>query len=497
MSAIKLRALTEGIEGAVISGDPEINIEAIEYDSRLMRPGGLFFAVTGFKRDGYDFVARAKEKGAVAVMGEREFCDHIGTHVHVPDIRQAMADASARFYDYPGEKIKVCGVTGTNGKTTTCHLIRTILEMRNKKTGLICSTVYDTGGDRFHAERTTPEALDLQRLFLLMKNNYCVNAVMEVSSHALVLKRVEHINFRVAVFTNITRDHLDFHESMDAYLAAKGLLLEKLSAPLSYAVINLDVPEFRRFFGELNSEYMSYSLSDETADVHCARYDIKPEGTVMDLVTPMGTETIKFPLPGRFNLLNAVAAAAAGRASGGDLDNVVAGLEAARPVPGRFNRLDAGQPFSVFVDFAHTPDALTRLCESARELSDGRILIMFGCGGDRDRGKRPLMGTAATEGADYAVITSDNPRSEDPLAIIEDIKPGLRGENYTVEPDRRKAIELILKQAEPGDVVLLAGKGAETYQEIGDERQTFDEIAEAARVLSSMGYTTTDITARK
>ncbi len=479
-----------------MTGDAEVEIEHMDYDSRLVQPNSLFFAVKGFQRDGYDFVDEAKRRGAVAVVGERESCEGIAAHVQVPDARLAMADLSAKFYGYPGEKLKVCGVTGTNGKTTTCHILRTILEARNKTTGLISSVIYDTGKERFKAERTTPESLDLQRLFLLMRKNFCVNAVMEVSSHSLVLKRVEHINFRVAVFTNITRDHLDFHGTMDEYLAAKKLLLEKVHGDLSYAVINLDVPEFRPMFGELDCSHMTFSMEDSNADVYLARYEIEPTRTVMDLVTPMGTQTVSFPLPGRFNLMNAVAAAAAGLACGVDIDNVVEGLESAQPVPGRFNLVDQGQPFAVFVDFAHTPDAIERLCQSARELAAGRVLIMFGCGGDRDKGKRPLMGTAATTHADFAVVTSDNPRTEDASAIIEDIKPGLQGD-YEIEPDRMKAIRLILEKAEPGDVVLLAGKGAENYQDVNGVRHDFDDTAEAEKALTSMGYTTTDSTTRK
>jgi len=478
------------LDGACITGDADVTIEHIEYDSRLVQANSLFFAVTGFKRDGYEFAAEAKDKGAVAVMGEHESCDQAPVHVRVPDIRQAMADVSARFYNYPGEQMKVCGVTGTNGKTTTCYLIRNILQQRGKTAGMVCSTVYDTGKETFHAERTTPEALDLQRLLFLMKQNQCVNAVIEVSSHALVLKRVEHIDLRVAVYTNITRDHLDFHKTMEAYLEAKKLLLRKLSGPYGYAVINLDVPEFRELFGESQAEYMTYSLENPAADVYCSRYEITPSHTVFGLVTPMGTDTVKFPLPSRFNLINGLAAAAAGLASGVDLENVVAGLESATPVPGRFNLVHAGQPFAVVVDFAHTPDAIMRLIQSARELTEGRILIMFGCGGDRDRGKRPLMGTAATEGADFAVVTSDNPRSEDPPAIIEDIKPGLKGKNYAIEPDRQAAIRLILDRAEAGDIVLLAGKGAENYQEGVDGRQPFDDMSEAGKVLATLGYTT-------
>lgn len=483
----------------MITGDPGVTIEHIEYDSRLVEPGSMFVAVSGFKRDGYEFVAQAVEKGAVAVMGERAGCEDAPVHVRVPDVRQAMADVAARFYGYPGKQLGVIGVTGTNGKTTTCYLIRNMLEAGGKKAGLVTSTVYDTGVETFKAERTTPEALDLQRLFFLMRKNGCGHAVMEVSSHALVLKRVEHVGFRVAVYTNLTRDHLDFHGSMEAYLAAKKQLLGKLSGERAYAVINLDVAEFRTLFGESGMKQMSYSLEDETADVYMGRYEIEPARTVFDLVTPVGTRTVTFPLPGRFNLMNAVAAATGGLAAGIDLDTVVAGLENSTPVPGRFNVVDAGQPFGVYVDFAHTPDAIERLCQSAREMTKGRVLLLFGCGGDRDRGKRPIMATAATTFADFAVVTMDNPRSEKPAAILEDIKPGLQGSNYAIETDRRKAIALLLQKAEPGDVVLLAGKGAENYQEINGERHHFDDMEEARAALATIGYkaaAATDSTAR-
>lgn len=476
------------MESVEVQGDVDLEIDSIEYDSRLIKKNGLFFAVKGFNVDGYDFVEQAVAKGAVAVMGERKEYNQIATHVQVPDIRKAMAHVSAVFYGHPGEKIKVCGITGTNGKTTVSYLLKRILEKRNKKTGLVCSTIYDTGKEIFPAERTTPESLDLQRLLFLMKKNYCVNAVIEVSSHGLALNRVDQVNFRVAVYTNISRDHLDFHGSMEEYLKTKMLLMDKLEGPLSYVVINLDVPEFRQFFGDFSSLYISYSLKDSNADVYCASYEIKPEETVFDIVTPMGTDTVSFPLPGRFNLINALAAAAAGLASGVDIDNVIAGLEDAKPVPGRFAPVVHGQPFGVLVDFAHTPDAIERLCQSARELTDGRLLILFGCGGNRDKGKRPLMGEAATSGSDFAVVTSDNPRSEDPLAIIEDIKPGLQGDSYEICPDRKEAIKLILEKAKPGDIVLISGKGSENYQEIKGKRIHFDDTAEVKVVLSNMGF---------
>ena len=486
---IRLRRLIQDVTGAEITGSPEIEISGVEYDSRQVKEGSLFFAVKGYQRDGYDFVENALANGAVAVMGERDRCDLIETHVHVPDMRRAMATVSAAFYGYPGLALKSCGVTGTNGKTTTCFMIKKIMEARDKTVGMVTSQVYDTGREVFRAERTTPESLDLQRLLYLMKRNNCVNAVIEVSSHALLLHRVDHINFRVGVFTNLTRDHLDFHETMEAYLQAKARLLDRLEGELSYAVLNLDVPEFRPLFGRLDCSHISYSLQSSEADVFCSDYEFRPDGTTFNLVTPMGIRTISVQLPGRFNLINAVAAAAAGLAAGVDLDNVVAGLEAARPVPGRFNYVDHGQPFGVYVDYAHTPDAIARLCEAARELTEGRLLLLFGCGGDRDKGKRPMMGRAAVESADYVVLTSDNPRSEDPLAIIEDVRPGLSGDAYAVVPDRREAVAAILKHAEAGDAVLLAGKGAEPYQEIKGEREPFSDAEEAGKVLAQMGYT--------
>lgn len=446
-------------------------------------------AVSGYQQDGFDYVSSAIANGAVAVVGEKETCAEAPNYVHVDNIRKAMPEISAMFYGYPGLHIKACGVTGTNGKTTTCYLIKYILEARNKKVGIITSQVYDTGEEKFEADRTTPESLDLQRLLFLMKKNYCVNAIIEVSSHALALHRVDNINFRVAVYTNITRDHLDFHKTMEEYLEAKTLLIKKLEGPLSYAVINLDVPEFRSLFGNFDSSYMSYSLENSEADIYCANYEIRPQGTIFDLVTPMGTRTIDYKLSGKFNLINAIAAAAGGMACGADLDSVVKGLEIAQPIPGRFNYIGSGQPFAVYIDFAHTPDALERLIQSARELSTGKIFTLFGCGGDRDSGKRSMMGQVATLNSDYAMVTSDNPRSEDPQAIIEDIKPGLVGNNYEICIDREEAIKKIIKLAGENDVVLLAGKGAENYQEIQGVKLPFSDKDVALKILSELGYT--------
>ena len=486
--AIKLAKLIAAVEGARLSGDESTEISQIEYDSRLVKPASLFFAVKGYKRDGYDFVKDATERGAIAVMGERPGCNGTANHVQVADIRQAMATVAATFYGYPGMRIKACGVTGTNGKTTTCFMIRNMLASRNKTTGLICSLVYDTGRDKFAAERTTPESLDIQRLLYLMKRNFCSNVVMEVSSHALMLNRVDHVDFRVAVYTNLTRDHLDFHHTMEEYAAAKFRLAQRLKGELSYAVINLDVDEFRPLFGETKCSHMTYSLRNRTADICCGDFELKPNQTTFDLVTPLGTRTVVLKLPGRFNLQNALAAVGGGLAAGVDIDNVVNGLEATAPIPGRLNTVECGQPFAVYVDYAHTPDAIVRLCETVREINDGRLFLLFGCGGDRDKGKRPLMAQAAVANASYVVVTSDNPRSEDPQAIIDEIKPGLSGYNYEIVIDRREAIGTILKKAGPGDAVLLAGKGAEPYQEIKSERFPFSDTEEAVAALARMGF---------
>lgn len=480
--------MIKSLPNATISGNANLEIKNLEYDSRLIRPDSLFFAVKGFSKDGYDFVAKAVEKGAIAVMGERENCEGTDTYVHVNNIREAMATSAAEFYGYPGLKIKACGVTGTNGKTTTCFLIKNILEESGKKVGLITSLLYDTGKESFDAERTTPESLDIQRMLYLMNKNQCVNAVIEVSSHALVLNRVDHINFRVAVYTNLSRDHLDFHKTMENYMKAKAILKEKLEGQNNYAVINLDVPEFRVLFGDYNTSCISYSLVDNSADVYVADYEIHPDKTTFDLVTPVGNRTITINLPGKFNLSNAIAAAAGGLASGVELDSIVTGLESSQPIPGRFNYVDSGQPFAVYVDYAHTPDAIERLIKSVREINNGKIYTLFGCGGDRDKGKRPLMGKAASENSDFVIVTSDNPRSEELLDIIEDIKPGLVGDNYKIIPDRHEAIEAILKMAKPNDAVLLAGKGAENYQEVKGVRTDFNDMEEAKKILADLGF---------
>jgi UDP-N-acetylmuramoyl-L-alanyl-D-glutamate--2,6-diaminopimelate ligase len=454
----------------------------------MIRSGSLFVAISGFQTDGNEFVDEAVSRGAVAVVTEKETSKTI-PQVIVPDARAALADFSSKFYKYDGQQIKICGVTGTNGKTTSCFLLKNILAARGKRVGLITSLVYDTGRDQIPAERTTPESLEIYRLLYSMKKNHCVNAVLEISSHALTLHRVRNLNIQVALFTNISRDHLDFHHDMQDYINAKAQLLDMVASEDKWAVINYDCPEFREFLERLNCSHMTYSLRDSSADVYLNDYQLNPDGSRIELVTPMGIRTVNLKLHGKLNLYNALAAAGAAMASGVDLDTVVIGLEKSTVIPGRLERLENNAPFSVFIDFAHTPDALKRTIETLREISNGRILTLFGCGGDRDRGKRPIMGRMVTTNSDYSVLTADNPRNEDLGQIIDDVKPGF-AQDAPVEiiDDRKEAIIHILRKAQENDIILLAGKGAEEHQEIDGIRHPFSDRKVAIEELEKLGY---------
>lgn len=484
---MKLKDLIRSIEYADLIGDGGTEITGIEYDSRRIKPGMLFVAVTGYKMNGNDFIPEAIRNGAVAVMSGKPAKLDIPMVV-VPDLRRAMADVAACLYDYPGRDFDIVGVTGTNGKSTSVYLIKKILEAAGEKAGMVNSLVYDTGDEKYKAERTTPESLDLQRLLSQMRDAECTYGVIEVSSHALVLHRVENIDFKVGLFTNFSRDHLDFHKTMEEYLKAKKLFLKKLEGNGKSAVINMDIAEFAGFAGETTCNLVTYSAENRQTDVYIKDVKLYPDKSIFTLATSRGERQVHLKLPGRYNLSNAIGAAAVGVALGLNLDKIIRGLESAEPVPGRFQPVGAGQPFLVIIDYAHTPDAVERLCLSAREITEGRLMVLFGCGGDRDRGKRPLMGQAASKLSDFAVITSDNPRTEDPQKIIDDIIPGMVDEDYTVISDRRKAIEEIIDHAKADDTVLIAGKGAEDYQEIGTKRYPFEDHAEVVNALRRRGY---------
>ncbi len=493
-STRNLQELLAAIPGIEMDTIADLPISAIVYDSRRATPDSLFVAIPGFEHDGLRYADDAVRNGAVVVVGENATWTGEASYIQVADARQALAELAAALHGYPHQRLAVCGITGTNGKTTTAWMIRTILRAVGHQPGLVSSVEYHTGTTSHGASRTTPESADLQALLAEMVANGCDHVVMEVSSHGLVLKRVASLEFDVAVFTNLSRDHLDFHGTMENYFEAKASLLEKLAGPQAYAVINLDTVEFAPLFDRHSGATISFSFDNSDADIFVQNPVFKGNATTGQLVTPAGVYDLKLSLPGRFNVMNALAAVGASVALGLDIEQVVAALSSITPVPGRYNAVDCGQPFAVIIDFAHTPDGLLRLIETARETTTERVLVLFGCGGDRDRGKRSEMGRIATEYADHAVVTSDNPRREDPQAIINDIEPGLVPGNYDLVIDRADAVRFILSQAQPGDTVLLAGKGIEDYQEIGAERHPYSDRAVATTVLGELGYHAAEVT---
>lgn len=469
-------------------GNELVDIIGLEYDSRKVNPGSLFLAVPGFVTDGGEYINEAIQKGACAIVAEKEYDVSVPLMI-VSEMRSAVADIAAHYYEYEPRSMTLIGATGTNGKTTSCILLQNIISASGKNCGLLTSLMYDTGSEKLTAERTTPEAVDIFRLLKAMRENDYYHATIEVSSHALKLHRVKNLDFQVALFTNFSRDHLDFHGDMNEYLSAKRLLLEMVDHPDKWAVINYDCPEFRPFIKYGACTHLTYSLSDRSADVYLESFQLSPTSSEIVLHTPMKSSPVKFNLPGRFNLYNALAASAAAVACGIEIDSIVAGLEQSDVIPGRLEPVENSAPFTIFVDYAHTPDALKRTIASLRELDSGRILTLFGCGGDRDRGKRAEMVETVTKNSDYSVLTSDNPRGEDPARIFSDAHKGLKnGAAMETIEDRADAIEHILKQAQAGDMVLLAGKGAENYQEIKGVRHPFVDKTVATEALCKMGY---------
>ena len=472
---IFLKEAAELIPGAILVGNEAVDFRDIEYDSRRIESGSVFIAITGFQQNGNNFIDDAVGRGAVAVVTEQEG-DRRVPQLIVSDARAALADIAAELYQHPDAHLKIYGVTGTNGKTTTCYLIRKILRARSAQVGLVTSLVYDNGVKQSAASRTTPESLDLFRLLRDMNKNKCTHAVIEISSHALSLERVRNLNLTVAVYTNFTRDHLDFHKDMNDYLMAKARLLGMVGKRGGSAVINYDCREFREMIEDSSLPRMTYSLQDPGADIYLKSFRLGREDTEFEMYTPEGTRRIIWGLPGRFNLYNALAAATATIASGIGLDAVVKGLQSATTVPGRLERLQTKAPFSIFIDFAHTPDALKRTIETVREMADGKILTLFGCGGDRDKGKRPMMGKTASALSDYCVLTADNSRSEKTTDIFNDVKKGLQpGSEVEIIENRAEAIGAIFARAETGDIVLLTGKGDERFQDVDGTRQPWSE----------------------
>jgi UDP-N-acetylmuramoyl-L-alanyl-D-glutamate--2,6-diaminopimelate ligase len=456
----------------------ELEICDLAYDHREVRPGSLFFCVPGHTRDGHDFAAQAAARGAAALVVSRPV-DVDCPQVQVADVRAAMAPAAAAFFRHPSAALTLVGVTGTNGKTTTTFVMRALLEAGGLRCGLLGTVKRVVGGVEHPVVRTTPEAIDLQRELRAMVDAGDRACAMEVSSHALALHRVDAVRFAAAIFTNVTRDHLDFHGTMEAYFEAKARLFCELEPGV--AVINVDDPYGARLASRLPGA-ITFALQRD-ADYRAVDVQTGLGGSSFRVLAPDTTISLRSPLTGRFNVANVLGALAAARALGVQLDGAVQAIAGAGQVPGRFQSVDEGQPFAVLVDYAHTPDSLRNVLVAARELTAGRVHVAFGCGGDRDRGKRPLMGQIATALADRVVITSDNPRSEDPEAIIAEIVAGA-GPGAHVEVDRRRAIAEALAGAAPGDVVVIAGKGHEQGQEIaGGVKLPFDDVAVARELL--------------
>ena len=499
---MKWKELTAEITSVGASGDSAQPITGVEYDSRRVRPGAVFVAMKGGSTDGNRYIDKALAAGAIGIITDSsQSFDHLLVYnpgvpaLEVEYGRRALAEAASAFFGHPERKLAATGITGTNGKTTTAFLTEALLNAAVRKTVLIGTIEYHVAGEVRPSIHTTPESRDLFELMAEGAGRGATELVTEVSSHGLDQGRAFGVTFDVGVFTNLTRDHLDYHGTMEKYFAAKRLMFDGSRYPAPrVAVLNAHDPhtaELAAFARSAGSEVRTYGIG--LGDWRATSHTLTPAGAVLDLATPAGSARVTSHLAGEVNILNLLAAFTAVHARSVSFDNLAAAVLTLRPVPGRFQPVDAGQPFTVIVDYAHTDDALRNLIVLARQLttrSGGRIITLFGCGGDRDRTKRPKMGRAAGQGSDFVVATSDNPRSEDPLAILAEIEPGLKatGTSYTVEPDRASAIHLALQSAHADDVVLIAGKGHEKEQILAGRTIPFDDAEIALAALGDLGY---------
>jgi UDP-N-acetylmuramoyl-L-alanyl-D-glutamate--2,6-diaminopimelate ligase len=484
------------------AGSSDAPITGIEYDSRRVRPGSVFIAIKGGTTDGNRYVEKAIAAGALGIITDSaQTFDHLTVYqsclpvIEVEHGRRALAQASSAFFGHPERKLAATGITGTNGKTTTAFLAESLLNFAAHKSVLVGTIEYHIAGHVRPSIHTTPESRDLYELMAEGANLGATELVTEVSSHALDQGRMSGIDFDVAIFTNFTRDHLDYHLTMENYFAAKRLLFDgtRYAAP-RVAVINACDPrgeELARTARNAGAEVRTYGIC--MGDWRATSYTLTPSGATIQLETPAGAATLQSHLAGEVNIFNLLAAFTAAHARVVSFDRLIESIPRLRPVPGRFQPVSAGQPFTVIVDYAHTDDALRNLTALARQMvkdTGKQVITLFGCGGDRDRTKRPRMGRAAGEGSNFVVATSDNPRSEDPIAILAEVEPGLRttGVKYVIEPDRAAAIAIALGKAATGDVVLLAGKGHEKEQILADRTIPFDDAEVALRALAALGY---------
>ena len=485
---MQLKILAGAIPVRQVIGPLDRAVESIAYDSRRVQRNGLFVALRGEKNDGHEFIGQAIENGASVIVAEREEKNPRATCLLVENTRPALADLAATFYGLPARRLKLAAVTGTNGKTTTTFLIKHICEKAGLRCGLIGTVRYEIGERVLPAARTTPESLDLQELLAQIANAGCRAAAMEVSSHALTQERVRGLEWDVAVFTNLTQDHLDYHGTMENYFESKAKLFVQLAQQQKkrkpVAVVNMD-----DHYGEQLLDKIGKKISVITfgmgvrADFRASNYRMEFGGTSYQLDARGKSYLVRLPLIGRFNVANSMAALAAANALGLNLREAVLSLGKSPQVPGRLEMVPAKRKFQVFVDYAHTPDALLNVLKTLRQLEPGRLIVVFGCGGDRDRQKRPLMGRIADQNADYSIITSDNPRKEDPNAIISEIEKGFGSDRYEKVAGRAEAIARAIALAQPRDIILIAGKGHETYQEFADHTVPFDDIQVARRAI--------------
>lgn len=492
---MKLKQLIAGLGKVETVGSLEREITGIAYDSRCVTPGKLFVAIRGVEADGHNYIGTVADRGAVAVLCEQKGASGGKmTRVIVPNTREALPVVASTFYGNPAEKLKMVGVTGTNGKTTVTFLSKCILSAAGIQTGLLGTICYEIGDRIIPAQRTTPESLELHMMLSKVVAAQEPCCVMEVSSHALEQGRVKGIGFDVGVFTNLTRDHLDYHKTMEHYFQSKKrLFTEGAQGKKNFkAVINYDDAFGKELIQELPSQeqVLTYGLG-EGAALRAIEIELQAKCTKMRVVYPGGDFRVETPLIGRYNISNTLAAIGVGLSLGVEPEKMKLALAGATPVPGRLERVQKGQPFNVLVDYAHTDDALLNVLETLKEVTPGRILLAFGCGGSRDKGKRAKMGAVAAKYADYTLITTDNPRREEPADIAAQVEEGyrsVRSDGYEVELDRALAIEQVIKKAQEGDTVLLCGKGHETYQEFKGLVVPFDDRLHAVNALANLGY---------
>lgn len=477
-----LSELLEGLDVLEIQGNISVKISGVAFNSNEVKPGDVFVCIEGFKTDGHAYAQDALEKGAVAVVAQKKIEDTAATTVVVPNTRLALAKIAAAYYNYPNKKFKLMGVTGTNGKTTTTYLVKSILENCGQKVGLIGTNQNMIGDEVIPSHHTTPDSLELMELFEKMADEKVDAVVMEVSSHSLALDRVAALDFDVSAFTNITQDHLDFHETMENYINAKALLFKKCGK----AVLNSDDEAFEKIAGKCSCDVMCFG-AEKPSDLHASNIVYKSNGVEFDISYNGETKKAQLAIPGRFSVYNALTAAGCCLSAGLSLSQVVEGLKTARGVKGRIEVVETNTDYTVIIDYAHTPDGLLNILSTIRGFAQGRIVTLFGCGGDRDRTKRPKMGKIAGELSDFCIVTSDNPRTEEPRAIINDVLEGISETKceYVVVENRFEAIEFALDNAKADDIILLAGKGHETYQILKDRTIVFDEREIVQKLIDS------------